>query len=184
MTEPANVELAVKLIGIPNLAIPGADARKKQLKEISEIIKSFSKENPVGLPTEVDPLVDDHQAEAVTCKRYLISEDGQKLKRENPEAYKAVREHFGEHVKAAQEMAAQEPPPTKPLSESLTMAFKDMPPEAQAQILAKFGINLTPQDFMAKLAIDKELKKPAIPPGTGTQPAGAGNAGLGGENVR
>jgi len=114
MTEPSNAELAVKLIGIPNMTIPGADARKKQLKEISEIVKSFNKEKAVGLPPEIDLLVDDHQAEAATCKRYLISGDGQKLKRENPQAYAAVREHFGGHVKAAQEIAAQEPPPTKP----------------------------------------------------------------------
>jgi ribosomal protein L37AE/L43A len=172
MTEPANAELAVKLIGIPNLAIPGADARKKQLKEISEIVK--------GMPTDIDEMVDDHQAEAGTCKRYLIGEDGQRLKRENPEAYSAVRDHFGKHVKAAQDMAAQQAPPTKPLSESLTMAFKDMPPEAQAQILAKFGIELTPQDFMAKLALDKAAKAPGSPLAPGSQAAPAANAGVGG----
>ena len=81
-------------------------------------------------------------------------------------------------MKAAQELAAQEPPPTKPLSESFTMAFKDMPPEAQAQILAKFGINLTPQDFMAKLALDKATKAPALPPATGSGAAPAANAGI------
>lgn len=180
MTEPANAELAVKLIGITDLVIPGADARKKQLKEISEIVKAFG-DNPVGQPPEVDPLVDDHPAEAATCKRYLLSEDGQKLKRENPPAYAAVRAHLEQHIQQVEKAAASQTPEEKPLSESLTASFKDMPPEAQRQVLAKMGITVSPEDFMVKLAMDKAVKAPAIPPVQATGLEKPVNAGLGGQ---
>lgn len=172
MTEPANAELAIKLIGITDLVIPGADARKKQLKEISEIVK--------GIPTELDAIVDDHQAEAATCKRYLISEDGQRLKRENPQAYEVVKQHLQGHIQQVQQLASQQPPAEKPLSETLTANFKDMPPEAQAQILAKMGINVTPQDFIAKLQLDKAAKAPPVTPSQASGPQPAANAGVGG----
>ena len=62
--------------------------------------------------------------------------------------------------------------------ETLTTNFKDLPPAAQQQLLAQLGINLTPEDFMAKVLMDKAAR-PSSPPRPGGIVAGNG-AGHGG----
>jgi len=171
--EPDNAELFGKLTGIPDLKIPGIDARRKQLKEIGEIIKSLTptEMNPMGgVPlVEVDPETDEHPIEAQTCKSYLNGHKGQQLKRENPMAWQAIKAHMAQH----QALIPKPEPPTKPLSETFTTNFKDIPPEGQAQILAKLGINLTPQDFINKVMLEKAGKPTPKPPQAGEPPKGA-----------
>jgi len=169
--EADNAELFGKLTGIPDLKIPGVDSRRKQLKEIGEIIKSLTptEQQPMGgVPmVEVDPEVDEHEVEAGTCKSYLNSSKGQKLKLENPMAWMAIKQHMQQHLQAI----PQPPPPTKPLSETFTTNFKDIPPEGQAQLLAKMGIELTPQDFINKVMLEKAAK-PEPKPMPGQPPSG------------
>jgi len=161
--DPENAELFGRMTGIADLKIPGMAARRKQLKEIAELIKiPHGDELLAGIGPNVE--VDDedfHDVESTTCKWWLNSEKGQRVKRDNPMGWLAVKEHKKQH----DAKIPKPEPPTKPLSESLNMQFKDMPPEAQAQILAKFGINLTPQDFMAALALKQAEKAPKAAPG-------------------
>jgi hypothetical protein len=176
--EPETAELFTKLTGIPELKMPGSDSRRKQLKEIGEIIKALTptEESPMGgTPmVEVDPDVDNNEVEAATCKSFLNSAKGVTLKQQNPMAWLAIKQHMMQHVQAI----PKPPEPEKPLSESFTLTGKDIPPEAIAQILAKYGITVGPQDFINKAMLDKASKptpKPPLPPGSAPAPKGAPN---------
>jgi hypothetical protein len=180
--DPENAELFARMTGIADLKIPGMSARRKQLREIAELTKIPTGDDllsGIAPMVEVDKETDEHPIEASTCKWWLNSAKGQKVKRENPVGWQAVKQHMLEHLAAI----PKPEPPAKPLSESLSMQFKDMPPEAQAQILAKFGISLTPQAFIEAVAYEQAKKsKPA--PGTsgpGASPTGERpNPGVGG----
>jgi hypothetical protein len=170
--DPENAELFAKMTGICSLKIPGVDARRKQLKEIAELIKIPQGDEILsGLApmVEVDPVTDDNPVEAATCKWWLNSSKGQKTKRENPMGWQAVKQHMQQHMQAI----PKPEPPSKPLSESITMALKDMPPEAQAQVLGKYGIEVKPQDFVDQVKLERAKKgvgEPAMTPAPG--PAG------------
>jgi hypothetical protein len=169
-----NAQLFAKLIGIPDLKVTGLDAWQKQLQEIADLTRI-----PEGdeLLTGVAPQVevdsdDEHPVESACCKWWMNSPRGQKLKRDNPLGWQAVKEHKAQHDK----QIPAPPPAEKPLAETLSVAFKDMPPEAQAQVLGKLGINVTPQDFMQKLALDRAAKAPKQVPLVPNAP-GAGDQG-------
>ena len=163
--DPENAELFSKMTGINDLKIPGQASRRKQLKEIAELTKvpeGMDMLSGLAPMVEVDPVADDHAVEAATCKSWLNSEKGQKAKRENPMGWQAVKEHMQQHQAAI----PKPEPATKPLSPTVTTAFKDMPPEAQAQWLEKeFGIQVSPQDFMQQIAFEKAKKQPKPAPG-------------------
>lgn len=173
--DPDNTDLLLKLTGIPELKAPGQDARKKQLREINEIVETFERMQeqapPDGAPlVEVDPDADFHTAEIATCMWFLNSLEGQKLKRENPAAWMAVKAHMMQHKQFASQQAQNAPPP--PPKETMTTQFKDMPPEAQAQFLAKYGINVTPQDFLAGALLKSVgTHKESVPVAPNTPPA-------------
>jgi hypothetical protein len=158
-----NAQLFGKMTGIPDLKIPGLDAWQKQLKEINELTRIPEGDGMLaGLAPSVEVDSDDfHSIESACCKWWMNSMRGQKMKRENPLGWMAVKEHKAQHDKATPPAE----PAEKPLSETLNVAFKDMPPEAQAQVLAKLGIHVTPEDFLQKLALDKASKPaPTIVP--------------------
>ena len=153
-----NAQLMGRMTGIPDLKIPGLDSWQKQLKEIGELTKIPDGDDLLaGIAPQVEVnKKDNHVVESACCKWWLNSQRGQKCKRENPLGWQAVSDHDDLHEK----MIPAPKPPEKPLAETMNVNFKDMPPEAQAQILAKLGINVTPQDFMQKLALDQAAKAP------------------------
>jgi hypothetical protein len=163
--DPENAELFGKLTGIPDLRIPGQASRRKQLREIAELVKvPEGDEMLAGLAplVEVDPEADDHVVEAATCKYFLNSEKGQKVKRENPMGWQAVKEHMLQHLQAI----PKSEPEKKPLSPTVATAFKDMPPEAQAQWLEKeLGIQVSMQDFIDAVRLKKAAETPKLAPG-------------------
>jgi hypothetical protein len=164
--DPENADLFARLLGIPGLKVPGVDSRRKQLREINELLQIPGGDQAlagVAPMVEIDQENDDHAVEAETCKNWINSEAGQRAKRENPNGFEAVRAHRRLHMQAL----PKPEPPTKPLAESMTVAFKDMPPEAQRQVLAKFGVNVSPEDFLAALAMKQAEKTPPAP---GTPP--------------
>ena len=177
--EPGNAELAVKLMGIPDLKVPQLDSWHKQLREISELTRIPDDEEMltgIAPMVEVDAQTDNNDVEAACCKWWLNSDVGQKCKRDNPVGWQAVKEHMLKHQAAI----PPPPPPEKPMSPSVTTAFKDMPPEAQAQYLAKeFGIKVDPKDFLAMIALEQAKKAPkAHPLGSNPSPIpGAPNPG-------
>jgi hypothetical protein len=167
--EPGNAELFGKMTGIPDLKIPGLDSWRKQLKEISELTKIPQGDDLLaGIAPSVEVDSDDfHDLESACCKWWMNDEKGQKIKRENPMGWMAVKQHKAQHD-------AQIPPPNppvKPLSETLNSAFKDLPPEAQAQVLAQWGIHVTPQAFVEQAALEQAKKAPKPMPGQ-PQPGG------------
>lgn len=161
--DPENQELIIGLLGIDGLKSPVANAWRKQLREIKELTKvPEGDELLTGLApmVAVDPLNDLHPIEAACCQWWLNSPVGQRLKEFNPMGWQAVSQHRQMHMQAI----PKPEPEKKPLGESLNIAFKDMGPEAQAQVLEQLGIHVTPQDFIAKLMLDKAAKEPAKGP--------------------
>jgi len=125
LDEPNNLELGRRLIGLEDFVIPGADAERKQLAEINELLKSA----PVpGTPDQItgqmgpdqpsipiDPIFDDNAAEFETGKRWMNSAEAQK-KKQDPElalGVANVKAHLMQHHQA---MAAQAPPPMPPMT--------------------------------------------------------------------
>lgn len=163
-----NAQLIGKLTGIPDLKIPGLEDWQFQLREIADLTRTPDDDQALsGIAPAVD--VEPYQNQPVhveCCKWWLNSVRGQKTKRENPAGFQAVIEHMAKH----QKLIPPPDPEEKPLAETLSIAFKDMPPEAQAQVLGKLGIHVTPKDFIAKLQLDKAAKAPkfvTVPPAAG-----------------
>jgi hypothetical protein len=186
--DPENAELFLKLTGIPDLKSPSRGSWRKQLKEIAQLTKIPDDEGlltGIAPMVEVDPVTDNHPVEISCCMWWLNDEKGQKIKMENPAGWQAVKEHMQQHQQA---IPKPEPQGPKPLSPTMTTAYKDLPPEAQAQWLEKeFGIQVSPQDFMQQVALEQAKKKPAIKPAPGMPhqavPPNAGepaNAAVGG----
>jgi hypothetical protein len=184
LTEPDNAELAVKLIGIPNLVLPGADSRRQAMRIIGMLTEPQETVQPDGSTTNmaavanpeqlaglIDP-DDDPAAMYATMNHWRLSDAGMKCQKENPTGYANVR------ALMALEKAKIPPPPpaVKPLSVTSTIAVDKMPPEAQAIILKKeYGVDLTPKDFLDQALLEKEKKSkaPTLPtpgqPITGNQ---------------
>lgn len=172
MKDMGNAQLGAKLTGIPDLKVPGLDDWQFQLKEIADLTRVPEGEELLsGIAPEVEiASYQNHPVHVECCKWWLNSARGQKTKRENPLGFEAVVQHLAQHQKAI----PAPPPDEKPLTESLNVAFKDMPPEAQAQVLAKLGIQVTPQDFMHKLMLDQAAKAPKHVPVVNAPGAGEG----------
>lgn len=160
--DPENQELIISLLGIDGLKSPVANAWRKQLREIKELTKQPDEDDVMmgiapGAMVAVDPLNDLHPIEEACCSWWLNCPLGQRMKEFNPGGWQAVSVHRQQHLAAV----PKPEPAKKPLGESLNIAFKDMGPEAQAQVLEQLGIHVTPQDFIAKLMLDKAAKEPA-----------------------
>lgn len=172
MQDQENAELFLEAIGDPRLKTPGISSWRKQLREIGELIKIPEGEQVLtGIaPTvEVDKDTDVHAVEVAACMAWLNAEDGQRVKRENPMGWEAVKEHMLQHK---QFVVPQ--PQIRPLSESLAGNLKDLPPAAVIQILQKqWGIQLTEQDFLNAAVIKQHEKHPAATPAAGLAPPAA-----------
>lgn len=180
MQDMANRKLFAKLTGIPDLKVPGAEDWEQQLKEISDLTKiPEGDELLAGIAPDVEVApYNDHQVHSACCKWWLNSKRGQKMKRENPVGFQAVVEHKAQHDKAVPQPQPQE----KPLSETVTVAYKDLQPEAQAQFLAKWGIELSPQDFIQAIQVKQAEKAPrvtgAVHPPAAAQPTAPAAGGM------
>lgn len=185
--QPDNQVLIQNLNGLEDLVIPGAEDRNKQAIEIEELIAGEPIINPQalqqlvaqqqqnGLPVTSDMLtidklpdsvlqpsvaideeIDNHQAEWLKCQEFLNSIEGQKIKRNLPQAFRNVRLHALAH-KALVDKATT--PALPPIKESLSIAFKDLPGDAQQQLLGSMGINVS-SESVATLppAVDQALK--------------------------
>ena len=124
---------------------PEAPAMMNQLEQT---IKS--------MPPEVStvPVAQDeselHEVEADTCFQWLNGSEGQKFKYGNPKqkaGYANVHLHWMEHVAMAKKIAAENAPPNKPPSESVSAAVDKMPAPVAIQLLDKMGVKATPNDF-------------------------------------
>ena len=76
---------------------------------ISEALVTGQEPQPVEMPSvPIDPLVDNHEIEAATCRSWAVSDAGRLAKIENPAGYKNVLLHIKEHMDVIrEEMMAQ-----------------------------------------------------------------------------
>jgi hypothetical protein len=138
----------------------------------------------------VDEKIDDHVAEMAYIKNWANTPEGIKARAEKPQQFANVRLHLDEHEAALAAIMTQQQqqnqPQAKPISEGLSLAFKDLPPEGQVQAAKKFGINLDLQKLQQAEQLDRVEKVSDIaaknrppaaptggPPAMGTPPAGA-----------
>lgn len=116
---PSNSQIILDAIGMPELHLPGAGDRVKQLEEIGQLIKEASPDGQMpSIPTEPD--VDDAQVHIQVCRAWLISEIGQHIKQTRQDGYLNVLNHLKMHLMDLQmktqtpsgETLAGEPPAT------------------------------------------------------------------------
>ena len=111
---------------------------------------------------------ENHVVEANECFEWQNSTEGQKFKYGTPEqqaGFENVHLHWQEHVVMAKKIAAQNQPPPKPPSESISVDVSKMPPDVATQALAKMGIQATPATFQAQAdqALNHKVAAKAIP---------------------
>lgn len=104
---PENAELTAITLGVPELYIPGADDRNKQLWEIQELLTAAPTQNPESgqmEPTVIPDLdVDDHRVQIDVLRAYLVGAVGIQQKKENPEGYANCIAHLKSHLMMEQE---------------------------------------------------------------------------------
>lgn len=111
-----NIGMMSKIVGIPELKIPGEADRNKQLSEIQELLSSTPITEPQmdpNLPPNVMPSVmpdadvDNHSIHIGVAIAWAISPEGIRAKKQNPEGWENVIAHIKAHRML--EMAVQQP---------------------------------------------------------------------------
>lgn len=192
-------EILMKSGPQPNPVLVQAEEQLKQhaaaaAKEGQEAMQKYEQLLPQALqamkalPPDVSTIPvmqdasEDHATEAQVCFDWLISPEGRKYKRGTPEeraAWENIHLHWSEHSAMAAKLAP--PPPTKPPSESISMAVDKMPPDIAAEALAKYyGLSAKPEQFEEQDATDTEraITEKAADFGHGVIPPGPEPAAL------
>ncbi len=138
LQDPNNLQLLKQYSGLDDLVVPGADERNKQLMEISELIDSTpipteqyhtwtnlnkiaekAGHPPIPKPADnilyessikIDIDFDNHNVEWNTVKEWINSEEGQKVKYDDPEGFMNVRLHGLAHKAQVDAEAAKNAP--------------------------------------------------------------------------
>ncbi|HMD31466.1 MAG TPA: hypothetical protein VKG84_06125, partial [Candidatus Acidoferrales bacterium] len=134
MSDPENMAVLKRLVGLDDLALPGDEARVKQFREIERLlleppqIFTDSLTGTIRIEPSIRPDVfaDDHAAELATCRRWLSSDEGQRAKVANPQGFANVRAHAMAHYRA---LAAQSAG-ASPLPPAIGLPPAAMPPGA------------------------------------------------------
>jgi hypothetical protein len=120
---------------------------------MQQLMQAIQKVPPQVSSYPIEPGVDDDAVHADTCKEWLNSPKGRKMKNGTPEeksAYQNIKLHMQEHQ-------ANMPPPAptgKPPSVSINYA--DLPPEGQAQAAGEAGIKIDPNALVQKQQQDQQ----------------------------
>lgn len=129
---------------------PEAIAQLKQMQQQMETTPQWVSTVPV------DKKTDNHPVERQACLDLINSERGRRMKNgtaEDREHFKNVHVHFEEHD-------ALVPPPqpqTKPPSMSIN--YKDLPPEPAAKLLTDAGLETTGADVVQTKEFNAEIKR-------------------------
>ncbi len=125
MSDPENMAVLKRLVGLDDLALPGDESRVKQFREIERLLTEppqiFTDSLTGALRIEPsirpDVFADDHAAELATCRRWMSSDDGQRARQSNPQGFANVRAHAMAHYRAlaAQAAGASPLPPAIPI---------------------------------------------------------------------
>lgn len=104
ISDPNNIKNLQEAIGLTQFNVPGEDDRQKQLDELKELMIGTPMPamdgNPEGMESSVpiEPLVDDHEVHAAVCRRFLVSEAGRQLRKDNPDGYQNILLHMQAHM--------------------------------------------------------------------------------------
>ena len=159
-----------------NVPPPGTPPEMVQIAQ-QKLSEAIAKIPPLVSSVPIDEELDDHANEMGEIRTWANLPAGIKARAEKPNGFANVRLHYDEHKRALAALQAQmQQPQAKPISEGLSMAFKDLPPEGQVQAAQKFGITLD----LAKLQQDEQAdqlselqkaQKPPAMPGAGAEAA-------------
>jgi hypothetical protein len=138
-----------------------------QMQQLQQVIQSMPQQ--VSTITVAQDESENHAVEADTCFEWMNSSEGQKFKSGTPmqkEAFENVHLHWKEHLDMAKKIAAANAPPVgKPPSESISAAVDKMPAPVAIQLLAKMGVDSTPDMFAqhSKDQLNDAIAKKTIP---------------------
>lgn len=132
----------------------------------------------------VDEELDDHVNEMGEIKTWANEPEGIKARAEKPNNFANVRLHFDEHKAALAALMAQQQqnqqPQAKPISESIALGYKDLPPEGKVQAAKKYGIILDLKKLQQEDQLEKVDKVTDIAAKAKPQANGAGGPPQGG----
>ncbi len=118
---PENLPRIREAIGLTEFFVPGEEDREKQLDEIKLLLQSGPTPNPMHNPmdpmsgppelpsVEIDPIYDNHDVEFQTVRKWVISEEGQQAKIDNPDGRRNVMLHGQMHLMQSQMQQMQSP---------------------------------------------------------------------------
>jgi len=134
-------------------------------QQVQQLQNSQPKMSSVPIAQDESEL---HAVEADTCFQWMNSAEGQKFKHGTPAqkaSFENVYLHWKEHTAMAKKIAAENAPPQKPPSESISTTVDKLPVNAAIQALAKLGITATPEDFAqhAKDQLQQKVAQKTIP---------------------
>jgi hypothetical protein len=118
LSNPENLALVKRLIGLEELVIPDDESRTKQYREIAQLVaeapivrRDDASDVELTLPSIVpDEFADNHAVELEVCMSWFSSDAGQAAKIESPAGYANVRAHamfHREYLLKQQRQAAQ-----------------------------------------------------------------------------
>ncbi len=118
LSNPENLALVKRLIGLEELVIPDEESRTKQYREIAQLVgeapivrSDDASDVELTLPSIMpDEFADNHAVELEACMRWFSSDAGQVAKIEAPAGYANVRAHamfHREYLLKQQRQAAQ-----------------------------------------------------------------------------
>jgi hypothetical protein len=173
MPNPQVAQMKVGLEGVSSRLQVSQQAGQPIPPEAEQMVQQVQQQMQ-SLPQLVStiPVAQDesenHIVEANECFEWMNGTEGQKFKFGNPQqqaGYENIHLHWTEHVAMAKKIMAQNKPPDKPPSESISADISKMPPVVAAQLLAKMGVQSTPALFeqQQETALNHAVAKKAIP---------------------
>ncbi len=133
---------------IPDGALQQAQQAQQQAMSMPDFLPSI----------QPDAKVDYHQWEAQACKNWLNSPRGREKKygsQQEQAGYMNVRLHMLAH----EALSDQQPPLSKP--PSLSINYKDLPPEAGAALLQREGLPANPMTVAGDRIAQEQMKHPS-----------------------
>jgi hypothetical protein len=103
---PENAGVVQKYVGLRELKIPTEIQRRKQTREILQLIGLEPLETAPGQfqsPVPIEPDIDDDAVHIEVMTNFLVSDTGQDMKTENPQGYAACLAHLIEHKQHMQQ---------------------------------------------------------------------------------
>ncbi len=145
---PQWAQLEQQIVMMQQMGIQPPPELMQQMQAIPQEISSVP----------IDEATDEHAIEASACKDWINSPPGRKMRNGNAQdraGFQNVRLHFLEHQAAA----AKGQKPQLPKPPSLAINFKDLPPEAAAEVLQAEGIGGDAQDVLQSREAQALIKK-------------------------